>query len=117
QRSHARARPGLALAGRRSAPVEYGGDRWVRHLSRHRPHQLDDVGVHAPAMLSRAVLAHAQSGVVVAGPTDDEIEAVALHPHDDFLDQHAHDPLSSGGAGPLRMPGALDVDAKPEQLL
>ena len=57
---------------------------------------------------------HPQSGVIFARPADDEIEAVVLHPHDDLLDQHADDTFACRYGRPFRMPGALDVGAKPE---
>src|ERR1700688_3277018 len=68
-------------------------------------------------MLSRTVLAHTQSCVIVASPADDQIQAVVLHPHDDLLDQHANNTFARGYGRPLRMPSALDVGAEPEQRL
>src|SRR5277367_3252719 len=68
-------------------------------------------------MLSRTVLAHTQSCVIVASPADDQIQAVVLHLHDDLLDQHANNTFARGYGRPLRMPSALDVGAEPEQRL
>src|SRR5271163_4699516 len=68
-------------------------------------------------MLSRTVLAHTQSCVIVASPADDQIQAVVLHPHDDLLDQHANNTFARGYGRPLRMPSALDVGAEPDQRL
>src|ERR1700722_4358221 len=68
-------------------------------------------------MLSRTVLAHTQSCVIVASPADDQIHAVVLHPHDDLLDQHANNTFARGYGRPLRMPSALDAVAEPEQRL
>ena len=68
-------------------------------------------------MLARAILAHAESRVILARPADDEIETVILHAHDDLLDQHTDDPFARGYGRPFRMPGALDVGAEPQQRL
>ena len=89
-------------------------NRHVRHLPGHCPHQLDDTGVRAPAVLSGTVPAHPQSGVIFARPADNEIEAVIHHPHDDLLDQHADDTFACGYGRSFRMPGALDIGAEPE---
>ena len=50
-------------------------------------------------------------------PRGYEIETFVLHAHDDFLDQHAHDPFARRDGRPFRMPGALDVGAEPQQRL
>src|ERR1700722_7107505 len=117
QGNNPRTRPRIALSRRLSHAVQGGGNRHVRHLPSHGPHQLNNIGVDAPAMLSRTVLAHTQSCVIVASPADDQIQAVVLHPHDDLLDQHANNTFARGYGRPLRMPSALDVGAEPEQRL
>jgi len=89
----------------------------VRHLPGHRPHQIDDIGVDAPAVLTRAVLAHPQSRVILARPANDEIETVTLQAHDDLLNQHAHDPFARRNGRTFRVPGALDVRAEPHERL
>jgi len=86
-------------------------------LPGHCPHQLDDIGVYTPAVLSRAVPAHAQSRVIFARPADDEIKTIILHAHDDLIDQHADDAFARCYGRPFRTPGALNVGAEPEQRL
>ena len=103
----------MPLGRRLPGPIESGRNPHVRHLPGHRPHQIDDFGVDTPAMLTRAVLAHLESRVILARPADDEIETVILNAHDDLLDQHADYPFARGDGRPFRMPGALDVGAQP----
>ena len=59
QRGNARSCPRIPLPRRLSRAVQSGCDRHVRHLPGHCPHQLHNIDVHAPAMLSRTVLAYA----------------------------------------------------------
>ena len=54
QGNNPRTRPRIALARRLSHAVQGGGNRHVRHLPSHGPHQLNNIGVDAPAMLSTA---------------------------------------------------------------
>ena len=117
QRCDLRARPRVPLGRRHPGPIEGGRNPHVGHLPGHRAHEGDDIGIHDPPMLSRTVLAHAQSRVIVANPADDEIEPSILYTHDDLFDQHADNPLARGDRRPFRMPGALDVGAKPKQRL
>src|SRR5690348_13432523 len=104
-----RSRPGMPLSRHLPGPIESSRNAHVRHLSGHRTHQIDNIGVDAPAVLARAVLAHPQSRMILACTADDEIETVVLHAHDDLLDQHADDAFTGGDGRPFRMPGALDV--------
>ena len=80
----------LLFCRKRAVAVEDRGDGLIRHLSRQRPHQLDNIGVDAPSMLPRAILSHTQRRVIVASPPDDEIEAIVFHAHDDLFDQQAN---------------------------
>src|SRR5271165_418367 len=107
----------MPLGRRLPSSIESGRNPLVRHLPGHRPDQIDNVGIDAPAVLTLAVLAHAESRVILARPADDEIETVILHAHDDLLDQHADDPFARGDGRPFRMPGALDVGAEPHERL
>jgi hypothetical protein len=49
----------MPLGRRLPSPIESSRYPHVRHLPGHRPHQIDNVGVDAPAVLARAVLANA----------------------------------------------------------
>src|SRR5271157_2029241 len=51
QSGHPRSRPRMPLGRRLPGPIESGRDPHVRHLSGHRPHQIDDIGVGTPAVL------------------------------------------------------------------
>jgi hypothetical protein len=55
--------------------------------------------------------------VILARPTDDEIETIILHAYDDLLDQRTDDTFARGYRRPFRMPGALDVGAEPQKRL
>jgi hypothetical protein len=50
QSGHPRSRPRMPLGRRLPGPIESGRDPHVRHLSGHRPHQIDDIGVDTPAV-------------------------------------------------------------------
>jgi len=117
QGCHARSRPRMSLSCRLPDPVESSRNTHVRHLPGHRPHQIDNIGVDTSAVLARAVLAHPQSGMILACPADDEIKAIVLHADDDLLDRHADDAFAGGDGRPFRMPGALDVGAEFQQRL
>ena len=56
QSGHPRSRPRMPFGRRLPGPIQSGRDPHVRHLSGHRPHQIDDIGVDTPAVLPRAVL-------------------------------------------------------------
>jgi len=77
-----------------AGPVEDSRDRLIRHLTRQYRHELNYVGVGAPAMLAGAVLANPESGMVAALPTDNEIEGVVLDTGNDLFDQCPDDPLA-----------------------
>jgi hypothetical protein len=58
QAAHARARLPIAAPRPLTGAIEHRGDCLVRHLTREHAHEVDNLGVGAPAMLSAAILSH-----------------------------------------------------------
>ena len=116
QEADPRTGPAVAAPRRLSGAVEYWRNCFVGQLPGEHGDEFNHVGIGSPAMLSGAILAHAQRGVVAARPSNDESECVVLDPHHDLLDQGADDPLAGGRCRSRTVPGGLHVGAEGEQV-
>jgi hypothetical protein len=101
--------PAIAATGRLARAVQDGGDRFVWKLASENSHELDDVGIGSPAILTAFILLHTQTRVITTLPMDHKLDLVGDHVDYNLVDQQTKYLLTRFNTGADTVPRTWKV--------